>query len=98
MTEDEMVGWHHQFDGHEFGWTPGVGDGEAWDAAVHGVTKSWTQLNLSELNSTLLAWRIPMDRGAWPAPVNGIVESDKTEQLTLSFHFQFGGWLFQQGS
>ena len=28
MTEDEMVGWHHRFDGHEFGHTPGVGDGE----------------------------------------------------------------------
>ena len=27
MTEDEMVGWHHRFNGHEFGWTPGVGDG-----------------------------------------------------------------------
>ena len=26
MTEVEMVGWHHQFDGHGFGWTPGVGD------------------------------------------------------------------------
>ena len=26
MTEDEMVGWHHQLDGHGFGWTPGVGD------------------------------------------------------------------------
>ena len=24
MTEDEMAGWHHQLDGHEFGWTPGV--------------------------------------------------------------------------
>ena len=28
MTEDEMVGWHHQFDGHKFGWTPVVGDGQ----------------------------------------------------------------------
>ena len=28
MTEDEMVGWHHLFNGHEFGWTPGVGDGQ----------------------------------------------------------------------
>ena len=27
-TEDEMVGWHHQLDGHVFGWTPGVGDGQ----------------------------------------------------------------------
>ena len=27
-TEDEMVGWHHQLNWHEFGWTPGVGDGQ----------------------------------------------------------------------
>ena len=26
MTEDEMAGWHHRLDGHEFGWTLGVGD------------------------------------------------------------------------
>ena len=23
-----MVGWHHQLDGHGFGWTTGVGDGQ----------------------------------------------------------------------
>ena len=28
MTEDEMVGWHHQLDGHGSGWAPGVGDGQ----------------------------------------------------------------------
>ena len=28
MTEDEMVGWHHQLNGHEFGQAPGVGDGQ----------------------------------------------------------------------
>ena len=28
MTEDKMVGWHHWLDGHGFGWTPGVGDGQ----------------------------------------------------------------------
>ena len=28
MTEDEMVGWQHRLDGHGFGWTPGVGDGQ----------------------------------------------------------------------
>ena len=34
MTEDEMVGWHHQLNGHEFEQAPGVGDGQggpAWD-------------------------------------------------------------------
>ena len=28
VTEDEMVGWHHQLKGHGFGWTLGVGDGQ----------------------------------------------------------------------
>ena len=28
MTEDEMVGWHHRLNGHEFGKTLGVGDGQ----------------------------------------------------------------------
>ena len=28
MTEDEMAGWHHQLDGHEFGWILGVGIGQ----------------------------------------------------------------------
>ena len=28
MTEDEMVGWHHQLNGHEFEETPGVDDGQ----------------------------------------------------------------------
>ena len=28
MTEDEMVGWHQQLNGHEFEQAPGVGDGQ----------------------------------------------------------------------
>ena len=27
-TEDEMAGWHHRLNGYEFGYTPGVGDGQ----------------------------------------------------------------------
>ena len=46
MTEDEMVGWHHQFNGHEFDPTLGDSEGQgSWCAAVYGVAKSWTQLN-----------------------------------------------------
>ena len=41
MTEDKMVGWHHQLDGHEFEQAPGVDDKQgSWRAAVHGVAKS----------------------------------------------------------
>ena len=28
MTEDEMAGWHHQFNGHKFEQAPGVDDGQ----------------------------------------------------------------------
>ena len=38
VSENEMVGWHHQFNGHELGET--LGDGEAWHTAFCGVTKS----------------------------------------------------------
>ena len=43
MTEDEIVGWYHQLDGHGFEQAPGVGEGQGLHAAIHGVTKSWTQ-------------------------------------------------------
>ena len=46
MTETEMVGWHHGLDGHELSKLGAlVTDREAWPAAVHGVTKSQTQLS-----------------------------------------------------
>ena len=49
-TEDEMAGWHHQLDGHEFEWTPGVGDGQGGLACCnswgHKVGHNWaTELN-----------------------------------------------------
>ena len=46
MTEDEMVGWHHQLNGHEYVWTPGVGDGQGGSACCH----SWAhkELNMTE--------------------------------------------------
>ena len=43
MTEDDMVGWHHQLNGHEFKQALDlVMDVEAWCTIVHGVSKSWT--------------------------------------------------------
>ena len=42
-TEDELVGWHHRLNGHEFEQTLGdMKDGEAWSAVVQEVPKNWT--------------------------------------------------------
>ena len=52
MTEEEMVGWHHQLDGHEFEQAPGVGDGQGslaccspWDCKESDTTEllNWTE-------------------------------------------------------
>ena len=52
-TEDEMVGWHHRYNGYGFGWTPGLGDEQgglaccsSWDHKALDTTE-W--LNWSEL-------------------------------------------------
>ena len=44
-TEDKMIRWHYQFNGHEF--EQALEDREAWHAPVHGVAKSQTRLNNS---------------------------------------------------
>ena len=49
MTEDEMVGWHQWLNGHGFGWTPGVGDGQGGlvccDSWGHKESDTIEQLN-----------------------------------------------------
>ena len=53
-TEDEMVGWHHQLNGHECEWTLGVGDGQGGlvCCSPRGRRESDTteRLNWTELN------------------------------------------------
>ena len=55
-TEDEIDRWHHRFDGREFEWTPGVGDGQgglacfnSWDCKESDTTErlTWSDLTLS---------------------------------------------------
>ena len=54
-TEDEMAGWHHQLNGHEFGWILGVGNGQgglaccdSWGRKESNTTE---RLNWAELNA-----------------------------------------------
>ena len=57
-TEDEMAGWHHRLDGHEFEWTLGVGDGQgvlaccnSWSRKESDTTEwlNWTELKMEDL-------------------------------------------------
>ena len=56
MTENEIPGWYYLLDGHEFEWTPGVGDGQGGLACCYSLgrkepdTTEW--LNWTELNWT----------------------------------------------
>ena len=52
MTENELAGWHHQLNGHESGWTLGVGDGQgglvcygSWGRKESDTTErlNWTE-------------------------------------------------------
>ena len=53
MTEDEMIGWYHQLNGHGFGWTPGVGDRQGGLACCgsggHRESDTTKRLNWTEL-------------------------------------------------
>ena len=53
-TEDEMAGWHHRLNGHEFEWTLGVGDGQGGlaccDSWGHKESDTTEWLNWTELN------------------------------------------------
>ena len=52
-TEDKMAGWHHQLDGRESEWTPGVGDGQGGlaccDSWGHKESDMTEQLNWTEI-------------------------------------------------
>ena len=56
-TEDEMAGWHHQLNAHEFGWTPGVGDRQGGlvccNSWGHKESDTTEWLNWAELHWTI---------------------------------------------
>ena len=64
-TEDEMAGWHHRLDGHEFEWTLAIGDGQgglmccgSWSCRV---AHDW----VTELNWKLTALRFKQLHFKW---------------------------------
>ena len=69
MTEDEMVGWHHRFNGHEFEQTPGVGDGQRGLACCSpwGCKESDTTEQLNNSKNWRMGWRDHQEQCRTPA-------------------------------
>ena len=64
MTEDEMVGWHHRLNGHGFGWTLGVGDGQGglvccspWGCKESDMTKGLKNNNNAQQCDCWIIWQ-----------------------------------------
>ena len=69
-TENEKVGWHHWHNGHGFGWTPGVGDGQRRLAGCS--SRGCKELDTTEeLNWTELNWII-QSRDLWRIKSRGV--------------------------
>ena len=101
-TEDEMVVWHHQLNGHGFGWTPGVGDGQGslvccspWG---HKESDTTEQLNWTELR-TLVCMSAqscptlcnPMDCSSPGSSIQGILQARILELGAIS-SFRGSSW------
>ena len=89
MTEDEMVGWHHRLDGHEFEQALGVGDGQGGLACCspqshkesdtteqHHFHVSLSCIGEGNGNPLQCSWlENPRDGGEWWAVIYGVAQS-----------------------
>ena len=56
MTEDKIVGWHHQLNGYEFEQTPGVGNGQG--GLVYCRPWGCKESHTTELNCTDISMKL----------------------------------------
>ena len=80
MTEDEMVGWHHQLNGHELEQAPGVSDGQGslaccspWVAKSRTRLRDWTELNCAAFLWT--SFVMCHLQGPWASQVSPMVKN-----------------------
>ena len=62
-TEDEIAGWHHRLNGHEFKWTLGVGDGQgglacfdSWGCKELDMTERLNWIELNSIERQMIIW------------------------------------------
>ena len=97
MTEDEMVGWHHWFNGHEFEQAPGAGDGQGslaccspWGRKELDTTEQWNWTNKANLVHSCSNWFTPLWRkttcqlSIQPMPVTSTTSDNTRERMESS--------------
>ena len=84
MTEDEMVGWHHQLNGHGFGWTPEFGDGQGGLACCSPCGRRVGHYLVTELNW----WFCGSAALNMPANLENSTVATGLEKVSFSFQFQ----------
>ena len=80
MPDDEMVGWHHRLNGHEFEPAPGVGDGQGGLACCSPAAAAAAKLLQSY--PTLYD---PIDGSPPGSPISGILQARILEWVVISF-------------
>ena len=83
-SEDEMIGWHHRFNGHEFEQAPGVADGQG----SLECCRPWgcKELDMTErLNWTVSNFLQPMDYSPPGSPIHGVSQASILEWVAISF-------------
>ena len=99
MTEDEMVGWHHRLNRHEFEWTPVVGNGQGslmccnpWGLKESDTTE---QLNWTEHILKKRGWVSEEEAGPRG---RGKEKKQRIEHICRRFHTTFNADLLQMKS
>jgi len=62
-TEDNMIGWHHWLNGHGFGWTPGVGDGQGGLACCDSLGRK--ESDMTERLNWNIKWKVKKSNGLY---------------------------------
>ena len=87
-TEDEMAGWHHQLDGHEFEWTPGEGDGQGglacWDSRGPKESDTTERLNWTEVALVMSDSWDPINWSPPGSSVHGIIQARILEWAAIT--------------
>ena len=89
-----MIGWHHQLNGHGFGWTSGVGDGQgglaccgSWGHKESDTTErlNWTEMSFNLTNPpTLFSMTLTFWKDQAGSPVECLHLLDLADSITWS--------------